>query len=256
MVLLTVEERKVRQEVKQRVVLRFLRTSIYSSSDILGEVLELKSPSSVSRSLAAIERRELIKRHTFHVLNGRMTLWGITAHGQAMAAEPQEDIVSHTFEPSKVGLATLQHTLDLQRLEVRADKAGWRGWQSCDRGPIRVLTLAKGNKRDGPSTGSRPDAIAITPDEVCVSIELERTIKTPRRYRDQIIPSHLQRINAGDCQYVVWVLNDADQLDRLQRILRTAAKELQAKGRFHLQPERVAGKIFRFTTMQDWPAYT
>ena len=70
-----------RRREKTMLVLRFLRTTIYSTSEILGHVMGIQTRSPIHRTLKAIERLKLIQS----VCNdnfGGVTLWGITAAGQ------------------------------------------------------------------------------------------------------------------------------------------------------------------------------
>ncbi len=233
-------ERARRQQRKRRAVLRFLREHIWSTQHILQEVMGLAARQSGHRSLSLLEKEGVIRRHSFQSLAGPITVWGITAHGQALAFElNSEHPVTAYFEPSRVAEQTIRHELDLQRIRLKAEASGWRDWQSGD----RLGAVAKGAKR--------PDAIALNPRGQRVAIELERTMKTTKRY-EVVIVNYLRALKSGLVQRVVWISPEPEFSSRLRAII-TSIKSVRVSGeRVAIDPTRHHQHLY-FTHYQLWP---
>src|SRR5579875_2173030 len=84
--LLSPSERKARQAAKLLAALRFLRNVTYSSPELLGRAMGLHTSAGWYRALDQLEREEIISSAKVTLDSGRkLTLCGITAHGQALA---------------------------------------------------------------------------------------------------------------------------------------------------------------------------
>lgn len=205
--LLPASEREARQFEKRQRLLRFLREEIWSTPDILGQVLRLHSRQAVWKSLRQFESEEIIRSHQYVALGGKILIWGITAHGQALAFNPAFETASRQyFESSKVSEFTLRHSLDIQRLRIVAESIGWTDWRNGQ----TLGAIGKGL--------NRPDAIANDPAGVKVALECERTIKTVKRYQ-AILSAYLQAIKRGEFSRVIWVCPTADLALRLRSIV-------------------------------------
>ena len=205
--LLPIGERKARQADKRVRLLRFLREEIWSTPEILAQVLRLHSRQAVWKSLRQFESEELVRCHEHSALGGRILIWGITAHGQAVAFNPDsETAIRHYFEPSKVSEFTFRHSLDIQRLRIAAESLGWMNWRNGQ----TLGAIEKGM--------NRPDAIANDPAGVKVALECERTIKTVKRYQ-AILSGYLQAIKRAEFSRVIWVCPTADLAIRLRSIV-------------------------------------
>lgn len=237
--LLPKPERDARQRAKRGAVLRFLREELWSTANVLGEVMGIRARQAVHRSLQQLEDAELLRRHTYSILGHPLTIWGITAHGQACAFDPAtEEPVSAYFEPSRVSEATLAHAIDVQKLRVVAEHAGWKDWKNGDR---------LGAVRDG----KRPDAIAVSPEGVRTAIECERTMKTTKRY-EVILAQYLQSLRRGELARVVWLCPDADTAARLRRIV-TGIRTVPVAGqRVAIDPQRHHAML-HFLAFDEWP---
>jgi hypothetical protein len=237
--LLPAAQREARQYEKRTAVLRFLRDELWSTSSILGMVMRVQARQAVHRSLQQLEHAELLRRHTYNVLGRSMTIWGISAHGQACAFDPAtEEPISAYFEPSRVSELTLAHALDVQRLRVAAERAGWTQWRNGDR-----LGVVK--------DGKRPDALATSTHGVLTAIECERTLKTTKRY-EVILAHYLQAIRRGDVARVAWVCPDGNLATRLQRIV-TGIRAVPVAGqRIAIEPARHHTAL-RFVSFAQWP---
>lgn len=205
--LLPASEREARQFEKRQRLLRFLREEIWSTPDILGQVLGLHSRQAVWKSLRQFHAEEIVRCHEYIALGGRILIWGITAHGQSLAFNLDSETVSrHYFEPSKVSEFTLRHSLDIQRLRIAAESFGWTNWRNGQ----TLGAIEKGM--------NRPDAIANDPAGVKVALECERTIKTVKRYQ-VILSGYLQAIKRAEFSRVIWVCPTPDLALRLRSIV-------------------------------------
>lgn len=235
------QERAQRSEEKRRQVLRFLRQEIWSSQEILGSVMGLASRTAAHRSLHRMEVDGLLRRHQVQGLGGgSVTLWGITPHGQGLAFElGAEEPLAAYFEPQRVAEQTIRHGLDLQRVRVRLEQAQWKAWQNGD----RLTSLLKG--------GKRPDAIVISPTGERCAIEIERTLKTTKRY-EQVLASYLQAIKAGEVSRVVWLCPSPALAARLRAIVCGIKEVVIQRQRYPVDPERHHAAL-EFCGLEDWP---
>ena len=217
--------RLARQLQKEREILRFLREELFSTSALLGALLGLQSRQAIWKTLTRLEGRKLIIRHTLEALGGRVVMWGITCHGQASAFDPSKETVYRSyFEPSRLSEITIRHALDVQRLHLCADAAGWREWRNGD----RLGAVPNGN---------RPDAIVIDSDGKVTAIECERTFKTLKRY-EVILSNYLQALKRADVQRVIWVSPTSEQACRLRSMV-TGIKSVLVEGqRIKVDPPR------------------
>lgn len=234
-------QRLTRADEKRQNILRFLRQEIWSSQDILAIVMGIKSRTTAHKNLVRLEKDGLLKKHTITGLGGgTVALWGITSHGQAMAFDPAtETPISAYFEPGKVAEVTVKHALDLQRLRVIAESSGWHGWINGDRLP----DLLKG--------GKRPDAVAISPDGIKTAVEIERTIKTTKRY-EQVLASYLMALKVGQVHQVVWLTPTMEIALRLQAIVFSIRSVTIQKQRFPIDPDKHHARLF-FKDYSSWP---
>lgn len=233
-------DRAARIALKRFSLLRFLRLNLYTIADIVGLLLNISSRQGVHTTLLAMERDGLLRRETVDANNRHWTLWGITPHGQALAFDPanNEQPESKYFEAGRVGLSVLAHTLELQRLSIRADRAGWTDWRLGDR-------LGKWQAGQ-----SRPDALVQSPAGVVYAVECERTIKTVKRY-EAILVDRLQAIKRGDFAHCVWLCQTRDQADRLRAIIASITELNVAGSRIQIQDRHRA--TLHFAAFEDFP---
>lgn len=238
--LLTPRERADRHEEKKRTVLRFLRQHIWSSQDILQSTVKVVSRQAAHKMLTSFEKEGLIRRYTFPLLVGKLTLWGITPHGQAMAfqLDAEEPVKTH-FEPSRISGQKIYHHLDLQRLRIQAESNGWQNWVDGN----RLGNIPKHMKR--------PDAIATDPSCKKTAIECERTLKTSKRY-SVILSGYLQEIKSGRIDRVVWVSPSSDISARLKSIILRIKSVVVAGQKVDIDPSRHHNNLF-FLDYHGWP---
>jgi hypothetical protein len=218
---------------KRKIILRFLRKNYYTTAEITGLLIGISSRQGIHTTLLAMERDDLLRRETVEANNRRWTLWGITPHGQAMAFDPinGEQPESKYFEAGRVGLTVLAHTLDLQRLGILAERAGWVDWQL-------------GDQLDKWQAGqSRPDALVTTSYGMRIALECERTIKTSKRY-EVILSDRLQAIKRGEFSRCLWLCPTRDQATRLQAII-SRIKDVAVAGiRVPIQERHLVSLMF------------
>lgn len=189
MLLTTHDERMAAHAEKRRRVLAFLRTETWTTPGVLSELIGDRS--SASRLVSSLERDGLVVVESLPF--GRKAV-GITPTGQAEAAAVTGKPPGRAFERGRVPVSTLDHRLNLQRLRISLARAGWSGWVYPDRQPV-----AQKSRKDT----HRPDAVVTTPGGVRVALEVERTVKTAKRYRF-VIGRHLAQISAGMYTYVIY----------------------------------------------------
>lgn len=236
------EQRNSRVQEKQHLVLRFLRGHLWSTQDILQQVIMVSSRQAAHKALTHIEKKGFIKRHKYEALGGSLTIWGITSQGQAMAFNVDtERLVTAYFEPNRISEQTIRHQLDIQRLRLKAEAAGWHGWMDGDR-------LGSSDKDQ-----KRPDALAKNKAGILVSIECERTFKSIKRY-EQILVNYLRLIKTGEIKKVVWVSPNADISARLKSII-MGIKSVSVNGqKVAIDPAKHHIHL-HFCSYEDWPNY-
>jgi hypothetical protein len=203
-------DRLARRDDKRRKLLAWLRSEIWTTPRIAADVMGLDLVSSAGRPLAAMARDGLVAvDEVTHPNNTKLQLVGITLDGQAhIAGLLDKPFIARAYERGRVGLLTMSHRSDLQALRLACARAGWREW----RYPDRVPAAAKTSKDT-----HRPDAIALHPSGMRIAIEVERTIKTAKRYRF-IAGRHLDAMARDDYQRVVYAAPDAARATALQTI--------------------------------------
>jgi hypothetical protein len=231
------QQRAERVKQKRRVTLRFLREEIWTDHNNLGQLLGVNAAATY-RTVLALERASLVRVERVPIVGGHIALIGVTHHGQGMAAEPGETVVEKVFSPGRVPTTYLRHMLDVQLMRVKAEQAGWTQWVNADR-------IEK-----WPEGQARPDAYVTDGSGRRIALELERTIKSPKRY-NQILNVWLQAIRRGDVQRVVWVSPTEPIRERLQQIIQ-AITHVEVTGQKVLIP-RDRFQNLDFLTYAEWP---
>jgi len=187
-------ERKKRGEENRQAILKFLRDERWTHIDVIQALLGHKTPQAIYRILGKMAAEGLIAKAEIPVAYGRdVAVWGITVHGLAMSWDLDEAVEPRKpFEPSKVASTMMQHKIDLQLLKVRALRSGWSDWVDGS-----LLGWRK-------SEWKVPDAVATDPQGRTTAIEVERTVKSKKRYAE-IIVSHLESKRAGRWERIVYL---------------------------------------------------
>ena len=201
-----VEQREIRA-AKEHTILSFLLDEGYSTSKILALVLNM-TPNGMQRILRAMEVKQLIKAHqaALPLSERKFLIWGLTPTGASLVI-PKNELLRF-FEVGRVKPVTMEHSLALQRVKAIALRSGWLGWESSSR-LLRKANLSRSQ------WCNVPDAVALSPHGRKVAIELERTIKTPKRYV-QILANYAEMLNSGLVSEVFYICPDA-LVKRLER---------------------------------------
>jgi len=201
------QERKVE---KQNLILDFLLRHTWTIPDIVRILINVKSIQAATKTLERMKKDGLIK--DFEYKNGTSRLhrvWGITRQGQVYASNINESAkVGKCFEPSKVSIQSIPHALDIQYMYLTAINAGYSDW---------VNGSALGYKK---KLMRIPDAISVSNNNIRVAFEIERTVKSTKRYRE-ILLSHLIEITKNDSwDLVAYLCPDEKLVTRITNIFR------------------------------------
>lgn len=228
-------ERQARIAEKRRIILRFLREEIWTTAELVAALLGFATRAPAYQTLKAMERDGLLRSHAAALVYGRtLTLWGLTPHGLAFAFDDDEPLQEVSiFQPSRVSVSQMSHKIELQRLHIEALKEGWTSWVDGHN-----LNMGKGEKT--------PDAVAVTPSGVRVAIELERTVKSAKRYYD-IVVSHTLRRKAYGWQEVRYYCPDESIRRRVEQRIQ-GIKHLSIRGQI-ATPEQVQGVLSMFKVL-------
>ena len=228
------QQRCARAQSKREIVLRFLRDETWSNLTNLTGALGLSEPAAF-KTVCQMERDGFLLR--FKVTALRLSLWGVTPQGLAFAWGDDEPMqIRPYFEPSKLSVMTIAHYLDIQRARLIAERAGWTNWIPGNRLPKDIK--------------KRPDAIATNPEGQIVAIELERSIKTLKRY-EAIFAIYLQMMKRDEYAKVHYVCPDASFAPRLLRMFELIKSVPVAGERVHITEKHRAR--FPVYAMDNWP---
>jgi DNA-binding PadR family transcriptional regulator len=192
--------------LQQITILKFLRVETCSTPEVIQSLLKQGSVQASYQILNRMVALRFLTKTTIPVISGRaVLLYGITNHGLAYAWDLHEIPTRRpTFQPSKISTFTLQHRLDIQKIHISAERYGWVDW------------------RDGSQLGFRenqqkiPDAVAVSTANEMVAFEIEREIKSAKRYK-QIFVSHLLGRKKGFWSSIFYLCPTIDMAKRLRR---------------------------------------
>jgi hypothetical protein len=231
---------------KTKDVLSFLRTSIYSTEPLLGQILRIKDRAHIHTSLVRMEQSGVIRRAPIRAAMSTITFWGITAEGQQLSCLPGEDPCPITFNTAKVSISRLEHYLSLQQIRITGERFGWTRFVYCDRERRSNIVSAESKYN------VRPDLTAVDPQGRRVAIECELSLKNPARYKDNIIPGHIRRLNSDEYDYVLWITQTPADQQTLHQSLTARIQELKQEQRLHLSRTFTDYKMFQFSNLQTW----
>lgn len=235
------QARMDRQAEKRRKLLAFLRTEFWTAPDIAGQIVGLSDPRTISSTIAAMVRDELIVREATRLSSGRkVNIVGITMNGQAHIAHLlQKPMVDRAYEHGRIGLTLVDHRCDLQRLRIMLAQAGWKGWIYPDRQTVAQKTT---------DPAHRADALVANPNGVQVALECERTVKTAKRYR-VIAGHHLTAIARGDYAHVIYTSPDTATSYAVRDLMQGIGQVVVSGRVTSTTPEMLAA--FQFCTYEN-----
>jgi DNA-binding MarR family transcriptional regulator len=181
-------ERTKRAEAKAQTVCEFLASGeIYSTPEIIAQLLGLDRSRAVA-CLKTLEKQGFLRSEQHYFEGRHQRIYGVTPQGLALA-----DACDHPyFEGGKTNQGWIPHRLACQRTRLKAAAEGWTGWT-----PERILRLDKSLKKI-------PDAVATNPQGQMVALEVERNVKTQKRYADLLV-IYLKSIKAGKFSEVHYI---------------------------------------------------
>lgn len=188
---MTHARRMARAQDKRSALLSFLASGeVWTVIDVASKVMGVSRRRALD-GLAAMERDHLITSETLSVGARATTLYGITAHGCAVA----DAFDCPVFEKGRTNPSWVEHRVAGQRLRLAAEAAGWTGW--LPERALRGKAALEGWKKI-------PDAVATSPVGNVTAIEVERYCKTPKRYSELWL-QYLHDLKAGRIKFVHFV---------------------------------------------------
>lgn len=199
-------ERADRAQEKRQLLLRFLRDEIFTSPAVTAMVMGC-GRRAAEQTVASMQRDGLVRRYRVKVLENlpATPIIGITHHGQAMAFFPEkgERADGRVFEYGRYSMLGLQHRLDIQRIRLSLMSKDF------------VHEWVPGDSLKSVAGEQRPDAVASLIDGSDIAIEVERTLKSQKRYR-AVARGHFSAFLAGRWSGVVYVCPNQHMADRVR----------------------------------------
>ncbi len=225
-------EKQARAQEKRDAILEFLGSGeCYTSLQISSRVMSC-SVRAARDTLDALIRDGALKSESLFVQSRKMRIYGVTPHGLAMVNE----IDRPYFELGRTNSSYVPHHLTTQTARLAAEAAGWSGWQ-----PGKTIHKAGYLKV--------PDALATRPGGSRIAIEIERHVKTRKRY-EEILSLHLQEMSKKSWSEVHY-LAKPELIRPLQNIFRRI-EAIPVKGERVVLEEKHRDR-FRFFSMAEWP---
>lgn len=230
---MTHTERCARAQEKTSILLKFLGSGeVFTTAQIAAQLWNVDRRRAAA-GMRSMETRGLLKSEMHDVRAQDVCVFGITPHGLALA----DAYGNPRYEIGRTNGAQIEHRICGQRMRIKAEALGWTGWT-----PERVIRLT-------PNLKKIPDAAVIAPDGRRIAVEIERSIKTPKRYQE-IIVAYLQEIKAGRYTEVHYVSPPGIEklvrgtFDRIDSVkFGGEVVKLEAKHRAR----------FRFFSFDNWP---
>ena len=190
-----------------------------------------------------MEKKELVKLHEIEyelAQKGKQTIWGLTPTGALLAADLDDFHVDY-YEAGRISTSTIAHSIAMQRVKVVGLQKGWTEWQSGR----RLRQLAAKNKKTWLQV---PDSVALSPDQKRTAFEIERTVKTPKRY-EAILSNYASMFLDKTVDDVLYICpsNIAKRLE----ILFSKINKIVIDGKDYAVHENVRKRI-KFLSYEDW----
>lgn len=192
------EERRLKAERNRRLLWEFLMIHTYSDLETLAHHIETKTKAVPSKILSKWVFDGWVKKVQIKNKFGSWWLFGITTKAL------EGDTKKRAFQPSKVNLRTLEHTLKCQR----ASSYFLKHKAVIERG-YKIVNIESGDLKQYGMI-HRPDLIIQNKDEKLVgliSVEIELSLKSKKRY-DEIFKTYLLNIKDGKINQVIYIFYD------------------------------------------------
>lgn len=239
---LTKVEQQARNQEKRDKIIAFLASEGYTTTPVAADVMGV-TPNRAGQTLRAFARDGLLVSEKVMVKGREIPIYGLAPLGAALSPDPG----TKPHSRGRIDASRVMHRIDSQTIRAKGEGAGWTAWRS----ERDLLAQALADREAGAPWRKVPDAVAIRPDGRRMAIEIERNVKSPKRYADLIV-AYLQEIKAGRYDGVYFLAPDRGIAEAIPRSMRRVAY-LQVMG------ERVPmdGKYlarFKFYEYDQWPS--
>lgn len=229
---------------KEEKITRFLLEEGFSTSSRIAKFLD-KTQTTAYRTLKKMESQDLVKMHEEGLSlgrSGKQVIWGLTPTGALLATDIEsENFKVDYYEVGRVKPLTLEHSLDVQDVKIVALKNGWTEWKSS-----RMVQRMANGERD--TWLQIPDALGVSPKGHQTAFEIERTVKTPKRY-DVILSNYAVMLQEGTVREVLYISPERIS-KRLERLFRSIPTIIYGNQKIPT-PEGLL-KRFKFITYEEW----
>ncbi len=227
---------EARRAEKEKIILNFLKDECFSTARLIGMLLSTKRTATFE-TVKRMEKNGLL-------IQGQVDdkrVWGLTPAGAFLA---DEDGKCRYFDPKRISAITLKHDLAVQRAKVEAMTMGWSDF-------LAERTLRQMAVKERTTWLQVPDAFAESPRGRKVAFEVERTAKTPKRYK-AIFDSYCQMLADRTIQEVVYICSE-DICPRLERLF-LKIETMTVNGKIHSFGDSFRER-FHFVTFEGWADY-
>ena len=231
-----------RIEEKQNIVLSFLANEMFSTSEILGQLLGL-SRTATFKTLKSMEKQDLVRLHHIEyelAQRGKQTIWGLTPKG-ALLATDLDNFQVDFYEAGRIATSTMAHSIAIQRVKLVGLKKGWTDWVSSRK--LKQIAV-----KDKIKWKQIPDALATSLDGKVIAFEVEKNVKTPKRY--QVIIGNYAKMFVDQTVDQVFYICPENIVKRLERLF-SNIETLIVDGKSYPVHENVLKRI-QFLSYDEW----
>ncbi|MDR7656486.1 replication-relaxation family protein [Acinetobacter junii] len=223
---------EARRAEKEKIILNFLKDERFSTARHIAVLLKTKRTATFE-TVKRMEKKGLLLQAKVE----DQSLWGLTPQGAFLAD-------GRHFDPKRISAITIRHDLAVQKAKVEAMAMGWSGF-------LAERTLRQMAVKERTTWLQVPDAFAVSPKGRKVALEVERTVKTPKRYT-VIFDSYCQMLADKTIQEVIYICTE-DIKDRLERLF-LKIETMTVDGKRHAFSESFRAR-FHFVTCEKWGDY-
>lgn len=223
---------EARRAEKEKIILNLLKDERFSTARHIAVLLKTKRTATFE-TVKRMEKKGLLLQAKVE----DQSLWGLTPQGAFLAD-------GRHFDPKRISAITIRHDLAVQKAKVEAMAMGWSGF-------LAERTLRQMAVKERTTWLQVPDAFAVSPKGRKVALEVERTVKTPKRYT-VIFDSYCQMLADKTIQEVIYICTE-DIKDRLERLF-LKIETMTVDGKRHAFSESFRAR-FHFVTCEKWEDY-
>ncbi len=199
-----------RSREKMTKVLRLLKEDTWTDLANLMLLFDFKSTTPLYRVLEKLIKLGFIEKHVMESRSGGLSVWGITMDGLAVVIKSTDAVFPPHFVPSSLTGWALEHHLDTQQARILLEKKGATDWINGDHKNFLCQFRVK----------HRPDGVITLSCGKRIAVEMERNLKTPRRYQ-AIMASHLMGWSDSVWSSVYYVVPNRQKKIALMKIFET-----------------------------------